>query len=243
MTPRFGAVDNRANIGYRSREPMIPTISLRKSVTVPIGPRAPRFGARGIALILLAALVLAAAAPQADAAGAARARSDAMVSEAEALIMAAGKSNPTDSAKVNQAIGELHDALKVDPRNDSAYVDLGFCYGLLRDGTTAVDMYRTATLINPSPANFKELADVYLRVGQPEAALMAANAGLVHDSRNAPLYNAKGMALNDLQRFDEAAHAFRQALVYDPSFEVAKRNLDALGPAYQETGRKRARSQ
>ena len=172
------------------------------------------------------------------AAGADRARSDEIVKEAEAMIMSAGKSDPLDTAKVNTAIDRLHDALKADPRNDGAYVDLGFCYGLLRDGNTAVDMYRTATLINPSPANFKELADVYLRVGNPEGALMAANAGLVKNPHDAKLYNAKGMALHDLTRFDEAAQAWRQALVYDPSFEVARRNLEALGPHYsKQSGR------
>lgn len=242
IPPRRAGVDNRENILYRSREEVIPATAVGKSVTQSIRRllrlNLSRFGGRCAALIL--AVVLAASA--ADAASAARARSDAIVSEAEALIMAAGKSSPTDTAKVNQAIDKLHEALKVDPRNDSAYVDLGFCYGLLRDGTTAVDMYRTATLINPAPANYKELADVYLRMGQPEAALMAANAGLVRDPHNAPLFNAKGLALNDLARFDEAAHAFRQALVYDPSFEIAKRNLDALGPGYQGTGSKRAKA-
>lgn len=202
-------------------------------------PRTP--GGRLSALILACAIAFAISIPDAHAASERRARSDAIVSEAEALIMEAGKSKPTDAAKLNAAIDKLHEALKADPRNDAAYVDLGFCYGLLRDGTTAVDMYRTATMINPSPANFKELADVYLRVGNPEAALMAANAGLAKDSHSAPLYNAKGLALNDLTRFQEAAHAFQQALVYDPSFEIARRNLEALGPGYQETGNKHAK--
>jgi tetratricopeptide (TPR) repeat protein len=157
-----------------------------------------------------------------------RARSDEVVKEAEATIMQAGNKNPLDTAMINHAIDQLHQALKLDARNDSAYVDLGFCYGLMRDASTAEDMYRTATLINPSPGNFKELADVYLRAGDPEAALMAANAGLVKDPRNAKLYNAKGLALNDLQRGDEAADAFRQAVHFDPSLEVAQQNLDAL---------------
>ncbi len=89
-------------------------------------------------------------------------------------------------------------------------------------------MYRTATLINPSPANFKELADIYLRTGDSEAALMAANAGLVKDPQNAKLLNAKGLALNDLQRPEEADEAFRLAVKYDPSLEVARQNRDAL---------------
>jgi Flp pilus assembly protein TadD len=92
-------------------------------------------------------------------------------------------------------------------------------------------MYRTATLINPSPANFKELADIYLRTGNPESALEAANAGLQKEPRNAKLLNAKGLALSDLQRADEAEEAFRQAIRYDPSLTVARQNLDALSLA------------
>ena len=159
-----------------------------------------------------------------------RARSDEMVTEAEAVIVAAGKKDPVDTAMIHTAIDKLHQALKVDPRNDSAYVDLGFCYGVLRDSGTAIDMYRTATLISPSPANFKELADIYLRYGDPDSALMAANAGLVKNPRDPKLYNAKGMALHDLQRSDEAALAFKKALTLDPSFAVARRNLAALDP-------------
>lgn len=158
----------------------------------------------------------------------ARARSDEVVKAAEAKVMEAGKKNPFDSEMINQAVDEFHRALKIDPRNDSAYVDLGFCYALLRDASTAEDMYRTATLINPSPGNFKELADIYLRTGNAEGALMAANAGLEKDQHNAKLYNAKGIALTDLQRTDEAEQAFRQAIHYDPKLEVAQQNLDAL---------------
>lgn len=241
-------MDNRVNILYRSREELTPTTALQKSITIASTNRFVRFTWRrsrsrwGVMLLAGAiAAALAVCVRDARAAGADRAGSDAIVSEAETLIVDAGKSSPTDAAKVHQAIDKLHAALKTDPRNDSAYVDLGFCYGLLRDGTTAVDMYRTATLINPSPANYKELADVYLRVGEPESALMAANAGLARDPHNARLYNAKGLALNDLTRFEEAAHAFRQALVYDPSFEIARRNLEALGPGYKETGSKHAK--
>jgi len=184
--------------------------------------RAMRYGIFATAALML---VLSSAAVTASTN---RERSDEVVKEAEATIMTAGKSNPVDTQMVNKAIDDLHQALKIDPRNDSAYVDLGFCYGLLRDPSTAQDMYRTATLINPSPANFKELADIYLRVGDAEAALMAANAGLVKDPHNAKLFNAKGLALSDLQRPDEAEQAFKRALEYDPSLEVARQNLDAM---------------
>jgi len=157
-----------------------------------------------------------------------RAESDAVVAEAESLIMKAGQADPVDTKLIHQAMDKLRGALKIDPRNDAAYVDLGFCYGVLRDGETAVDMYRTATELNPSGNNFIELADIYMRVGDTEDALLAANAGIIKDPSNARLYNAKGMALNDLQRFDEAEDAWEKALKLNPNLKVAQANIDAL---------------
>ena len=162
-----------------------------------------------------------------------RAESDAVVAEAEKLVMQAGQADPVDTKLIHQAMDKLHIALKIDPRNDSAYVDLGFCYGVLRDADSAIDMYRTATDLNPSGTNFIELADIYMRVGDPQDALLAANAGIVKDPANARLYNAKGLALNDLQRFDEAEEAWEKALRLNPNLKVAQANIDALngGPS------------
>jgi len=178
--------------------------------------------------LAIAALGVLSIASWSYAAAANRAASDAVVAEAEKLVMQAGQSDPVDTKKIRAAMDKLHEAQRIDPRNDSAYVDLGFCYGVLRDGDTAIQMYRTATDLNPSGSNFIELADVYLRVGDSEDALLAANAGIIKDPRNARLYNAKGMALNDLQRFGEAEEAWETALKLNPKLRVAQVNLDAL---------------
>jgi tetratricopeptide (TPR) repeat protein len=179
-------------------------------------------------VIAIAALGTFAIASSSYAAETNRAESDAVVAEAEKIVMQAGQADPVDTKLIHQAIDKLRVALKIDPRNDSAYVDLGFCYGVLRDGDTAIDMYRTATDLNPSGTNFIELADIYMRVGDPEDALLAANAGIVKDPSNARLYNAKGLALNDLQRFDEAEEAWEKALRLNPDLKVAQANLQAL---------------
>ena len=178
--------------------------------------------------IVIAATAALALASSSYASSRNRAASDLVVADAEALITDAGKTNPVDSNKIHLAMDKLHEALRIDPQNDSAYVDLGFCYGVLRDGNDATDMYMKATQINPSGANFIELADIYLRVGDAEDALLAANAGIAKDPSNARLYNAQGMALNDLQRFGEAAEAWEKALRLNPNFPAAKANLQAL---------------
>ena len=184
-----------------------------------------RLGGLAIVIVLLSVLAIVSSS---YAAPANRAESDAVVAEAENMIMKAGQENPVNTKMIHQAMDKLHAALKIDPRNDSAYVDLGFCYGVMRDGSTAVDMYHKATELNPSANNFLELADIYMRVGDTEDALLAANAGLIKDPSNARLYNAKGMALNDLQRFDEAEEAWEEALKLNPNLKVAQANLDAL---------------
>jgi Flp pilus assembly protein TadD len=183
-----------------------------------------------LAIVSFAAFVMALSSYAAEAN---RTESDAVVTEAEGLITRAGQADPVDTKLIHQAMDKLRVALKIDPRNDAAYVDLGFCYGVLRDGATAVDMYRTATELNPSGNNFIELADIYMRVGDTEDALLAANAGIMKDPSNARLYNAKGMALNDLQRFDEAEDAWEKALKLNPNLKVAQANIDALngGPS------------
>jgi len=182
----------------------------------------------GVIATVIAATAVLAVASYSYAASSNREASNLIVDDAEALIKQAGQSDPVDTQKIHTAMDKLHEALKIDPQNDSAYVDLGFCYGVLRDGTSATDMYMKATQLNPSGSNFIELADIYLRVGDAEDALLAANAGLAKEPSNARLYNAKGMALNDLQRFDEAEEAWEKALRLNPNLAAAKANLQAL---------------
>jgi hopanoid biosynthesis associated RND transporter like protein HpnN len=187
-----------------------------------------RSGMLAVVLMCLAAtaaMMLSAPAARAESA---QSRSAQMVTKAEALIREAGRTSPVNTDEIYRAIKILRNAAQIDPKNDAAYVDMGFCYGVLRDGPTAVEMYAKAVRINPSAANFLELADIYMRVGQSSDALMAANAGIAKNPHDARLWNAKGMALNDLVRIDEAEQAFKQALKLDPSFTVAQRNLQAL---------------
>ena len=179
-------------------------------------------------LIILVALAFAMAPGWAAAQAPGSSDSQRLVDQAEVLIRAAGQTHPVDTPKINEAVQKLHEAVRLNPRNDGAYVDLGFCYGVLRDAPTAIEMYMKATQINPSGANFKELADIYLRIGDAEHALMAANAGIAKDRKSAPLFNAQGMALNDLGRTAEAASSFQKAIEIDPNFAIARANLKAL---------------
>jgi hopanoid biosynthesis associated RND transporter like protein HpnN len=218
-----------AMLGRHAREPG----GARLAIEPHLGSRAKRSGLLAVVIVCVIAGVGGRAVAQSPDQ---KAASNSAVDRAEVLIRQAGESKPIDSQKLRAAIDKLHDAVRMNPNNDSAYVDLGFCYSMLEDGPTAVDMYVTATRINPSGPNFKELADIYIRIGDPENGLMAANAGIARDPHNASLYNAKGMALNDLGRAAEAATAFQKALELNPNFAVARANLRALNSGTRGRG-------
>jgi len=219
--------------GMLSRRRMLEPQAARIAAESHLASRAKRSGLLAIVIVSVIAGVCGRAPAQSPDQQAASSRA---VDQAEVMIRQAGDAKPVDSQKIRAAIDKLHDAIRMSPSNDAAYVDLGFCYSVLRDGPTAIDMYVKATRINPSGPNFKELADIYMRIGDPENALLAANAGIAHDPRNASLYNAKGMALHDLGRTDEAATAFQKALELDPSFAIARANLRALNSGPQGRG-------
>jgi hopanoid biosynthesis associated RND transporter like protein HpnN len=187
----------------------------------------PRRLAGGRVLILLLAAA-AAAVMLASLQASADDTPKALIKSAEKLIEEAAAQNPLNTAGVYDAIALLKRVIRIDPRDDEAYVDLGYAYGMLKDTDQAIDMYQQAVKINPSPANLKELTDVYLRAGRPQDALMAVNAAIAKSPNTAGLYNARGMALHDLMRFDEAEKDFRKALSLDPNSVVARSNLEEL---------------
>src|SRR5580658_7030492 len=104
----------------------------RDGLEVPLKAPTPRLSATlaviTIAVMIVLAMLAAAPASARSSDPAARAASDKLVDSAEALILQAGKSDPVDSALIDQGIAKLRQALRVDPDNDSAYIDLGFCY-------------------------------------------------------------------------------------------------------------------
>src|SRR5260370_13004991 len=140
----FELIGRRINLEHATKvEPETdPTPALKSAA-------ARRSGMLAIVIAIGAALALASSS---YASSSDRAASDAVAADAETLIRQAGEATPTDIKKIHAAMDKLHEALSIDPRNDTAYVDLGFCYGVLRDGTTATDMDMQATPLNP-PAN------------------------------------------------------------------------------------------
>lgn len=78
------------------------------------------------------------------------------------------------------------------------------------------------------PAGHLELGRVHLDRGDPAAALRAFQAATTADPKNVRAWNNVGIALQSLERIDEAMRAFAHTLALDPKYPLAHFNLARL---------------
>jgi tetratricopeptide (TPR) repeat protein len=74
----------------------------------------------------------------------------------------------------------------------------------------------------------------YVKKEASEQLLADADATLAHNPRDALAWVKKGVALNNLSRWDAALHAFERALAFDPNFAAA---WDYKGSLLRDLGR------
>mgnify|MGYP001552496969 CR=1 FL=1 len=79
-----------------------------------------------------------------------------------------------------------------------------------------------------SGAPTSRLADAALEAGYPQMALNVADNILAHDPRNVPALVARGDALINSGRTDEAAEAYRRALAVQPDSAGANGGLGRI---------------
>jgi Tfp pilus assembly protein PilF len=126
-----------------------------------------------------------------------------------------------------QAIATLNRLLRVDPKFYDAYNLLGTIYTEQGNYDQAKEKLLIAAnseeYLTPENA-FANLAVLEIKFEKFDAGLRYAEKGLMLNKRFAPLYNLKGLALENLNQLDEAAQAYDRALalltVPDPIYLV-----------------------
>lgn len=159
---------------------------------------------------------------------------------AEKSLQAALKKNPRLVPALNalalvyvyrrdftQAIAALNRLLQVNPKFYDADNLLGAIYTEQGDYEQAKEKLLIAAnseeYLTPENA-FANLAVLEIKFAKYDAGLRYAEKGLLLNKRFAPLYNLKGLALENLNRLAEAAEAYDRALALltlpDPAYLV-----------------------
>jgi type IV pilus assembly protein PilF len=115
-----------------------------------------------------------------------------------------------------KAIGVLDRLIQVNPKFYDAYNLLGMVYTETGHYEQAKEKLVIAAnaeeYLTPENA-FANLAVLEIKFGKYDSALRYADKGLMFNKRFAPLFNLKGLALENLNRLPEAAENFAKALV------------------------------
>lgn len=137
---------------------------------------------------------------------------------------------------VDEAMGLLKEAVRLDPTFYKAWVNLGLAYERKGNWQEAKRCYEQA--INHQPPDFPlahyNLAGVYLKLGDLDKAMAECDAALRADPNFTRAYVRKGFIYFTRQRYREAIDAYQMALRFEPDLAMAYNNL---GLAYQAVGR------
>lgn len=138
------------------------------------------------------------------------------------------------SGKVDAAMAEYREALRLDPQNAMGYQLLAIAYGWKGDIQTAQEHFLTANRLDPYKA------DTHMNLGSTYAVQKNWDQALTHYrqavelSPRSPLFHYQLGALYEAMGRDAQAEAsFKKALALFPYYEDAQLSLGAL---YEKTG-------
>ncbi len=133
------------------------------------------------------------------------------------------------AGKVDDAVSEYKEALRLDPNNAMANQLLGIAAGWKGDIPAAQDYFLTANRLDPNKA------DTHMNLGSTYAVQNQLEKALEHFRRASelaprePLYHYQlGTLYEMLGRDTQAEESFKKALHYFPSYEDAQLSLGAL---------------
>ncbi len=131
--------------------------------------------------------------------------------------------------KVDDAISEYKEALRLDPNNAMAYQLLGIAAGWKGDIQTAQENFLEANRLDPNKA------DTHMNLGSTYAVQNDLEKSLEHFRRSTelaprePLYHHQlGTLYEALGRDEQAEESFKKALHYFAAYEDAQLSLGAL---------------
>ena len=137
------------------------------------------------------------------------------------------KADEAHEAKDFSKAEELYrEAIKLNPKNDVAYHNLGNLLNDLKRPVEAEAAYRKAIELDPDYApSYNNLGALLRDLKRHDEAEAAYRKAIELDPNFAYAYNGLGNVLLDLKRDDEAEAAYRKAIELDPSYSHSYNGL------------------
>ncbi|MBI4597915.1 MAG: tetratricopeptide repeat protein [Candidatus Omnitrophica bacterium] len=138
-----------------------------------------------------------------------------------------------DQGKLEAAVKEFQEAVRVNPSFDQAYDNLGTAYDHLERFEEAIAAHQQALSINPNnPKVYNNLGGAYLKSGRSEQAIEAFQKALSLNGSYAAALNNLGAAYYSVGRVEEARRCWQHVLALDPSATSTRENLRLLNSTH-----------
>jgi formylglycine-generating enzyme required for sulfatase activity/tetratricopeptide (TPR) repeat protein len=154
----------------------------------------------------------------------------------EALIRAYNRRADAfyDRGDYDNAITDLSEVLKLNPKNADAYIGRGSVYYHKRDYARAIVDYSEAIRINPTDATaYNGRGNAYFDQGDYDRAIVDYSEAIKLNPNDATVYGNRGIAYSDKGDYDGAIADFSEAIKLNPKDATT---YDNRGLAYRRKG-------
>lgn len=128
--------------------------------------------------------------------------------------------------RLDLAIAEYSEAIRVDPKHAGAHFGRGMCYGKKGDLHTARLDFDETTRLNPRHAEaFINRGYCWFTMGQHQRAITDYEWALRINPRQVEAINNRGVAWREMGEYDKAIADFKAVLAIDPKHDLAPGNL------------------
>lgn len=122
----------------------------------------------------------------------------------------------------DEAIANLSEAIRIDPKYSSAYFHRARAYTAKDDHRRAIADYDQAIKLNPkNAAGYNNRGNSYRSIGAPDRAIADFTAALQIDPEDGLYYKNRGLSYWDKGDLDRAIADFSEAIRIDPKYSAA----------------------
>jgi Flp pilus assembly protein TadD len=142
--------------------------------------------------------------------------------------------------EIDEAIEQLQEALRIDPRHAEAHSNLGVALARRGRLAEAIDHYRAALRLDPNQTQtYSNLGNALLQQGQIREAIARFTDALAIEPADPQARTNLAGALLREGRIDAAIAELEHVLRLTPEFQPARRNLEIMQKRRREAGGER----